>query len=309
MPRYQPPVRFQSGINSFDPRDLLGRAVVSNTPYTYQYRFRGNASEAANFTNTIASTGTATYGNVVYGGGWLLTTAATLGDTVQSQLTGDAFQFIPGFPCWYQARIEVDDITLSEFAHGVQETNTNALAPTDGVYFHKASGGTTVDLVVTRASTAVTTSAVLDLATLFAGGSYTATYASGAITGITVNSQPTGIYAGMSALVTFTGGGGSGATAIAYVGNGGNITFQVINPGSGYTSSPTVALIPQVPMGFYWDGNGNLHYGFGNRIFGSVSNPALPYVLLSPVVELKASTAAARVLNYADLIAGGYLPY
>ncbi len=309
MPRYNTPSRFQSGINAYDPRDLLADSVSVSMPTAYTYRFRGNGAEAPSFVNTIATTGTAVMGNAVLGGGWLLTTAATLSDTVQSQLAGAAFQFVPGFPCWYQARVEVDDISLAEFVHGVQETNTSALAATDGIWFHKASGGTTVDLVTAIGGVLTTHSAVIDLGTLFAGGTYTANLTGGAVTSITVNQQPTGIYAGMSALVTLTGGAGSGATAIAYVGNGNTLTFQVLAGGSGYTSSPAVALIPQVPMGFFYDGNATLYYGFGGRKWGSVASPALTPSLLSPVVELKASTAAARVLNYADLVAGGRLPY
>lgn len=42
--------------------------------------------------------------------------------------------------------------------------------------------------------------------------------------------------------VTISGGGGSGATAIAYVSNGALIGFRMQSLGSGYTSAPTVAL-------------------------------------------------------------------
>jgi len=45
-------------------------------------------------------------------------------------------------------------------------------------------------------------------------------------------------------LVTFTGGGGSGAAAIANIDSNGNITgITITNPGVGYTSAPTVALL------------------------------------------------------------------
>lgn len=42
--------------------------------------------------------------------------------------------------------------------------------------------------------------------------------------------------------VTITGGGGSGATAKAYVGQGSVIKVSVVNAGSGYTSAPTVTI-------------------------------------------------------------------
>lgn len=43
-------------------------------------------------------------------------------------------------------------------------------------------------------------------------------------------------------IVTISGGGGSGATAIANVVNGGIDEIYITNPGSGYTSSPTITI-------------------------------------------------------------------
>jgi Concanavalin A-like lectin/glucanases superfamily len=42
--------------------------------------------------------------------------------------------------------------------------------------------------------------------------------------------------------VTFTGGGGTGASAVATVVNGSVSSLQITNPGSGYTSIPTVSI-------------------------------------------------------------------
>jgi hypothetical protein len=42
--------------------------------------------------------------------------------------------------------------------------------------------------------------------------------------------------------VSFTGGGGSGATATAFITNGAVIGFRMVSLGSGYTSAPTVTL-------------------------------------------------------------------
>ena len=44
--------------------------------------------------------------------------------------------------------------------------------------------------------------------------------------------------------VTLSGGGGSGASASAVIGNGSIIEIAVTTPGSGYTSAPTVTLTP-----------------------------------------------------------------
>jgi FtsP/CotA-like multicopper oxidase with cupredoxin domain len=47
--------------------------------------------------------------------------------------------------------------------------------------------------------------------------------------------------------VTLSGGGGSGATGSAVIGNGSIIEIAVINPGSGYTTAPAVTLTPTGP--------------------------------------------------------------
>ena len=46
--------------------------------------------------------------------------------------------------------------------------------------------------------------------------------------------------------VTFTGGGGAGATEIATITGGVVTAVTITNPGSGYTSVPTVTLAPSV---------------------------------------------------------------
>ena len=61
--------------------------------------------------------------------------------------------------------------------------------------------------------------------------------------------------------ITISGGGGSGATAKAYVGNGGVIdSIEVINPGSGYTSAPTITIATppriNIPQGGVATSNG-----------------------------------------------------
>ncbi|MGC4031785.1 MAG: autotransporter-associated beta strand repeat-containing protein [Tepidisphaeraceae bacterium] len=60
------------------------------------------------------------------------------------------------------------------------------------------------------------------------------------VTGITVAGGGSGYVT--APLVTLTGGGGTGATAVANVSGGQVVGFTITNPGTGYTSSPTVTL-------------------------------------------------------------------
>lgn len=81
-----------------------------------------------------------------------------------------------------------------------------------------------------------------------------ATVAGGAVTGIAVTNPGGGLQHSNNRAVsyltvpnvTITGGGGTGAAAVAILsgGNSGNITgFTITNPGSGYTSAPTVRVV------------------------------------------------------------------
>jgi hypothetical protein len=60
--------------------------------------------------------------------------------------------------------------------------------------------------------------------------------------------------------ITFTGGGGTGATGVATVASSGKVTaVTVLNPGSGYTSAPTVTI------GTAWAAN--TVYSTGTQVF------------------------------------------
>jgi hypothetical protein len=70
----------------------------------------------------------------------------------------------------------------------------------------------------------------------------TATVVNGFVVGATVTDGGCG-YTNVP-LVSFTGGGGSGATATAIVSNGVVVGLEITSPGSGYSSTPTVAINP-----------------------------------------------------------------
>jgi hypothetical protein len=71
----------------------------------------------------------------------------------------------------------------------------------------------------------------------------TATRTGTQVTAITPVNGGGGYLSGYSPTVSITGGGGTGATAKAIVSPAGVVTgFQVTNPGTGYTTNPTVAL-------------------------------------------------------------------
>jgi hypothetical protein len=76
-----------------------------------------------------------------------------------------------------------------------------------------------------------------------AGAAATAALAStGGVKSIAVSGNGGRNYVQASTTVSITGGGGSGAAALATVLNGAVTAFTVTNPGSGYTTAPTVTI-------------------------------------------------------------------
>lgn len=72
----------------------------------------------------------------------------------------EPFKFIVGKKTWFKARLKTSDATQSDIVIGLQITDTTPLAVTDGVYFLKVDGSTTMNLLVTKNSTSSTTAAV-----------------------------------------------------------------------------------------------------------------------------------------------------
>lgn len=71
----------------------------------------------------------------------------------------ETFKFVSGKKMWFKARFKVSDATQSDLVIGLQIADTSPLAVTDGVYFLKADGSTTLNLLVTKNSTSTTTAA------------------------------------------------------------------------------------------------------------------------------------------------------
>ena len=102
--------------------------------------------------------------------------------------------------------------------------------------------------------------------------------------------------------VTITGGGGTGATAVANLTGGVVTSFTITNPGSGYTSAPTVTISAPVsslavdsPFGLVVkaeDPYGNINQLFNGIItLALTSNPAGATLLGVPAVQAGAGVS------------------
>ena len=148
---------FPHGISNNQQFTLFGDFP---TPFPSNYAalffldfIKGTDYTAADWTVT-ATTGTTalTAGN----GGWLLqTTAASQNDIQHNQLTPAPFAITAGYPAWFAMRFKSADIVDPSHIFGL-EVAGGSFTPTDGVYFTKAAGASTLNLVIRGSSTSTT---------------------------------------------------------------------------------------------------------------------------------------------------------
>lgn len=143
----------------------------------------------------VTEVGVATQALADEDGGVLLVTNAAADDNSSfSQKVGESFLFESGKKVWFKTRFKVSDATQSDVVFGLQITDTTPLDVTDGVFFLKADGAATVDMIVEKNNTATTTSAItslvddtyIELAFFYNGVDTITAYADDAIVGRSV---------------------------------------------------------------------------------------------------------------------------
>jgi len=156
--------RFPNGVTNVG-EDSLFAAMGQLAPtkfHTYMEDFDYYAAADWTVTETQAgATQALTNGD---GGLLLLTNSAADDDLNALQKVGASFAFAAGKKLWFEARFKVSDATQSDFVMGLQGTDTTPLDTSDGVFFLKADGSTSVSLVVEASNTATTTSSVATVA-------------------------------------------------------------------------------------------------------------------------------------------------
>jgi len=119
-----------------------------------------SADTPANWTVTLVETGGAESTVALadgVGGLLLITTDAFDNDGVNMQVTKEAFKLASGKPCYFGTRLKISEATQSDFLVGLCITDTDLLgAMTDGVYFRKVDGSTSVNFVLEKNSTETT---------------------------------------------------------------------------------------------------------------------------------------------------------
>jgi hypothetical protein len=155
----QPPTRDTSGTTSDQPFGPFADCGNGNPAFYHQFfdDFDNALATGATGLYTITSVGG---GSVVHtpgdGGLALFTTGATATNFEEIQLPAASFSITPPQKQFFEIRMQVSDITNSAWLVGLINTTTTPFTGgsiTDGVYFNKASGSTTINLIVIKGST------------------------------------------------------------------------------------------------------------------------------------------------------------
>lgn len=93
------------------------------------------------------------------GGALLLTNDNADNDAIFVQKVGEAFLINSSKRAFFKTRFQVSNATESDVVIGLQITDTTPLDVTDGIYFLKADGSTSVSLVCRKDATTGSTSA------------------------------------------------------------------------------------------------------------------------------------------------------
>jgi hypothetical protein len=138
-------------VLSFDP----------STWHVYYNDFDRYAAADWTINTTEAGAGDATEAlTSIDGGGLLITNDAADNDADFYQLPVESFKWEAGKRLFFKVRFKISHATQSDFAIGLQITDTTPLDVTDGIFFIKADEAATVDFRVEKNDTATTASAV-----------------------------------------------------------------------------------------------------------------------------------------------------
>jgi hypothetical protein len=151
------------GVTNVATTTALGSYIMPDPTSAHTWFDDFDDYVAAEWTITEVGTGTRAVGNL--DGGILVITNGAVDDNSNflqwsgstNAATVETWKFEAEKPLWFKARFKLSDATESDFVMGLQITDTTPLAVTDGLYFLKADGSATLNLLATLNSTSTTT--------------------------------------------------------------------------------------------------------------------------------------------------------
>lgn len=163
---------FIDGVTNVAESTTLGSFIMPDPTSAHVWFDDFDSYAAGDWVITTTEAGTGNAGEALIsadGGVLVLTNDDADNDNDFLQWAGGAgaviesFRFEAGKPLWFKARFKVSDATESDVVIGLQITDTSPLAVSDGVYFLKADGTTSMSLLVTKNSTSTTLSGAATL--------------------------------------------------------------------------------------------------------------------------------------------------
>lgn len=161
------PVRYPNGVTTVGKTDPLGMFGLPDPTGWHVFFDDFDRFVASNWTitTTEAGNGSATEALADEDGGVLLVTNDDADDDADFfQKDGESFLFEAGKRLFFKARFKVSDATDSDVVMGLQITDTTPLAVSDGVFFQKDDGDTSLDFHVQKNSTASSATGIATLA-------------------------------------------------------------------------------------------------------------------------------------------------
>lgn len=151
--------RFPYGLTNVGETDLFADMVQPDPTLFHTYFNDFDTYTAGDWTVTETDAGATQALTAGDGGLLLITNSAADNDLVALQKNPAAFSFTAGKKTFFRCRFKVSDATQSDLVFGLQVVDTTPLDVTDGVYFLKADGAATVDIVCRKNASTGSTSA------------------------------------------------------------------------------------------------------------------------------------------------------
>ena len=145
--------RFPNGVTNVGEQSLFAELGQPAATLYHTYFEDFDYYTAADWTVTETQAGATQALTDGDGGLLLITNTAADNDLVSLQKVGESFRFASGKPLFFEARFKVSDATDSDVVMGLQVTDTTPLDVTDGIYFIKADGSTSANLVCRKNAT------------------------------------------------------------------------------------------------------------------------------------------------------------
>jgi hypothetical protein len=146
------PGRYPNGVNNALKNTTLWSLPVMDPTRVHIYFDDFDTYTAGQW--TVTETGSGTKALADADGGVLgILTGASSGDLESYNKVGEGFLLASGKKAWFKSRLKVSEATLTDVVMGLQVTDTTPLDVTDGIYFLKATAGTSWSFIVRKDAT------------------------------------------------------------------------------------------------------------------------------------------------------------